>query len=73
MPEWSHTRAKNHTPRKKRGDSSFPEAGFRRFSLGIPLPPRLFTETKRGEPGRFLPALFVFGACFLARATRKPV
>ena len=54
---------------KKGGGSSFPEAGFRRFNPGIPLPPRLFAETQRGEPGRVLPALFDFGACFLARAT----
>jgi hypothetical protein len=55
---------------KKGGDSSFPIAGFRRFSLGIPLPPLLFAETKRREPGRLLPALFGFGACFFARATK---
>jgi len=56
---------------KKGGGSSFPEAGFRRFRPVTPLPPRLFAETKRGEIRRFLPALFGFGACFLARATRK--
>jgi len=49
------------------------KAGFRRFRPGGALPPRLLAETKRGEPGRFLPTLFVFGACFLARATRKRV
>jgi hypothetical protein len=37
------------------------------------LPPRLFAETKERRLKRFLPALFVFGACFLARATRKRV
>jgi hypothetical protein len=58
---------------KKGGGSSFLNAGFRRFSPVIPLPPRLFAETKKGDLRRFLPALFVFGACFLARATRKPV
>ena len=47
---------------KKGGDPSFPDAGFRRFSRGIPLPPRLFAETKRGEPERHLPVLFSFGA-----------
>jgi hypothetical protein len=31
---------------KKGGDSSFPKAGFRRFSPAIPLPPRLFAEIK---------------------------
>jgi len=58
---------------KKGGGSSFPDAGFRRFRPAIPWPPRLFAETKRGELRRFLPALFGFGACFLARATRKRV
>jgi len=36
---------------KKGGGSSFPDAGFRRFSPAIPLPPRLFAETKRGDLG----------------------
>jgi len=54
---------------KKGGDSSFPDAGFRRFSPAAPLPPRLFAETKKGGPARFLPALFGFGACFFVRAT----
>jgi hypothetical protein len=31
---------------KKGGGSSFPGAGFRRFSPAIPLPPRLFAESK---------------------------
>jgi hypothetical protein len=58
---------------KKGGGSSFLNAGFRRFSPAIPLPPRLFAETKERQLKRFLPALFGFGACFLARATRKRV
>jgi hypothetical protein len=57
---------------KGRG-SSFPDAGFRSFRPAIPWPPRLFAEAKRREQGRLLPALFGFGACFLARATRKRV
>jgi hypothetical protein len=56
---------------KKDGGSSFPEAGFRRFRPAVPWPPRLFAETRRREQRRLLPALFGFGACFLARATRK--
>jgi hypothetical protein len=48
-------------------------AGFRRFSPVIPLSPRLFAETKKGDFRKFLPALFVFGACFFARATKKRV
>jgi hypothetical protein len=56
---------------KKGGDPSLPIAGFRRFSPAIPFPPRLFAETRPGELGRFLPALFGFGACFPARATRR--
>ena len=58
---------------KKGGDPFFPDAGFRRFSAAIPLPPRLFAETKRREHRSLLQALFGFGACFLARATRKRV
>ena len=54
---------------KKDGASSLPDAGFRRFRPAIPLPPRLFEETNRGESAGFLPALFGFGACFSARAT----
>jgi hypothetical protein len=50
---------------QKGGEPSFPESGFRRFSPGIPLPPHLFAETKKGELGRFLPALFVFAPAFL--------
>jgi hypothetical protein len=33
---------------KKGGGSSFLNAGFRRFCPLIPLPPRLFAETKQG-------------------------
>jgi len=58
---------------KKGGDPSFPDSGFRRFRPAIPLPPPLFAETKKGERGRFLPALFGFDASFLARATRRRV
>ena len=47
---------------KKGGGSSFLRAGFRRFSPAIPLPPRLFAETKKGDSLSFRPALFVFGA-----------
>jgi hypothetical protein len=47
---------------KKGGGSCFLNAGFRRFSPVIPLPPRLFAETRQGEFIRFLPALFGFGA-----------
>jgi hypothetical protein len=58
---------------KKGGGPSFLHAGFRRFSPALPLPPRLFTETKEGQLRRLLPALFGFGACFSARATKKRV
>ncbi len=54
---------------KKGGSPPFPDTGFRRFSPFIPLPPRIFAETKREEPEMLLPALFVFGACFVARPT----
>jgi len=36
-------------PAKKGGGPSFLNAGFRRFSPAIPLPPGLFAETKRGN------------------------
>jgi hypothetical protein len=58
---------------KKGGGSSFQNAGFRRFSPVIPLPPRLFAETRQEVFRRFLPAFFIFGACLFARATRKPI
>jgi len=54
----------------KGGGSSFLDAGFRRFSPGMPLQPRLLAESKQGELNRFLPALFDFDACFFARGTR---
>jgi hypothetical protein len=56
---------------KKGADSSFPNAGFRRFSPDFPLPPHFFAEKKKREPGRFLPTHFGFGACFFSRATRR--
>jgi len=58
---------------KKGGGSSFPNAGFRRFSPVIPLPPRLFAEARKGEFRKFLPPLSGFGACFFPRATKKRV
>jgi hypothetical protein len=38
---------------KKGEGSSFPNAGFRRFSPVIPWPPRLFAEAKKGELNGF--------------------
>ena len=58
---------------KKDGGSSLPEACFRRFNPGIPLLPLLFAEIKKEELGRFLPALFGFGACPFPQATKAPV
>jgi hypothetical protein len=58
---------------KKGGGSSLPNAGCRRLSPVIPLPPRLFAETRKGEFEKFLPTLFGFGACFFSRATKKRV
>ena len=43
---------------KKGGNSPFPDAGFCRFTTGIPLSPRLFAEMKRGEPGKGTPGPF---------------
>jgi hypothetical protein len=58
---------------KKGGVSSSLNAGFRRFSPAVPWPPRLFAEAKRGKLELDLPALFGFGARFLARATRRQI
>jgi hypothetical protein len=58
---------------KKGGGSSFPDAGICRFSPVFPLPPLFFAEKKIGELARFLLTLFGFGACFLARTTRRQV
>jgi len=43
----------------KKGDSSsFLKADFRRFSPGIPSPPRLFADCKKRELNLLLPAFF---------------
>ena len=42
-------------------------------SAQVSLSPRVSLRKQEGELGRVLPALFVFGACFLARATRRRV
>ncbi|MBP1714649.1 MAG: hypothetical protein H6Q42_2852 [Deltaproteobacteria bacterium] len=73
MAKGSHARAKRIRLAKKGGDPDFLEADHRRFSPGIPWPPRLFAEINRRELAIFLPALFGFGACFFARATRRSV
>jgi hypothetical protein len=65
---------KSRVSRDKKGcGSSFPDAGFRRFSPAVPLQPRLLAETKKEDVISFRPALFGFGDCFSARATRKLV
>jgi hypothetical protein len=56
---------------KKGSSSSFLNPGFRRFSTAIPMPPRLFSETREGQPKMFLPALFVFGPAFLPGQQRN--
>jgi hypothetical protein len=73
MPKDSLPGQKSIRLAKKGGGSSFPDAGFSRFSLVFPRPPLFFAERKKGELAKFLPALFDFGACFLARATRRAV
>jgi len=57
---------------KKGGDFSLPKAGFRRYQPGDPFSPRLFAERKQDGHGKVTPALFVFGACSFARATKRP-
>ena len=59
---------------KKDSGSSFLDAGFRRLQLGHPFPPRVsLRKGERGHREGLLPALFGFGACSFARATRRPV
>jgi hypothetical protein len=48
-PNGSRPGQKSIRPAQKGANSSFPDAGFRRFGLGIPLPPRLFAERQKGE------------------------
>jgi hypothetical protein len=56
---------KSFASSKKAAVPFFPDAGSRRFSRVIPLPPRLFEETKRKVREGFPPAFFGLGACFL--------
>jgi len=59
---------------KKGSGFSLPKAGFRRYQPGDPFPPRVsLRRESRMDPGKLLPALFVFGACSFVRATRRPV
>ena len=59
---------------KKGSDPSFLDAGFRRLQLGHPFPPAsLCGLGERGYREGLLPALFGFGACSFARATRRPL
>jgi hypothetical protein len=50
---------------KKGGGPSFLNAGFRRFSPAILLPPRLFAETKRGNFEGFSRPFLASAAAFL--------
>jgi len=56
---------------KKGGGSSFPDAGFCALLPVYPLPPAsLCGKEEEGKGEGLIPALFVFGACSFARATR---
>jgi hypothetical protein len=55
---------------KKDRVSSLPDADSRRFQLSRLFPPRLFAEKTGGCREGLIPALFGFGACSFARATR---
>jgi len=58
---------------KKGGDPSLLNAGFRRFQPGHPFPPASRCgEEAGGNWEGLIPALFGFGACPFARATRGP-
>jgi hypothetical protein len=50
---------------KKGGGSSFPDAGFSRLSPAVPLPPRLFAETKRGNLNGFSRPFLASAPAFL--------
>src|SRR4030042_6244192 len=57
---------------KKGGGPSFPNAGFRALLPHYPLPPAsLCGKEEGGKWEGLIPALFVFGACSFARATRR--
>jgi len=59
---------------KKGGDPSFPDAGFCALLPSYPfLPASLCGKEERGKGECLIPALFVFGACSFARATRRLV
>jgi hypothetical protein len=65
---------KNIRLAKKGGGLSVHKAGFRRFQPNHPLPPAsLCGKEAGGKWEDLIPAVFVFGACSFARATRRPV
>jgi len=59
---------------KKGGSPSFPNAGFCALLPSYPfLPASLCGNQEGGKWEGLIPALFVFGACSFARATRRLV
>jgi len=59
---------------KKGSGSSFPDAGFCALLPSYPFPPASFCGKEEGGKWEgLIPALFVFGACSFARATRRLV
>ena len=59
---------------KKGGGPSFPNAGFCALLPSYPFPPAsLCGREEGGKWEGLIPALFVFGACSFARATRRLV
>jgi len=57
---------------KKGGGPSFPNAGFCALLPSYPFPPAsLYGKEEGGKGEGLIPALFVFGACSFARATRR--
>jgi len=59
---------------KKGGGPYLPNAGFCALLPNCPLPPASLCGKEEGGKGEgLIPALFVFGACSFARATRRSV
>ncbi|MCX5914847.1 MAG: hypothetical protein NTV04_23275, partial [Deltaproteobacteria bacterium] len=59
---------------KKGGGPSLPKAGFCALLSSCPFPPAsLCGKEEGGKWEGLIQALFVFGACSLARATIRPV
>ena len=74
MADWFPARAKEHSPRQKRQGFLFAQGGLPPLSARRSLSLRSSLRREGGmDIRKLLPALFVFGACSFARATKRPV